>query len=264
LGDNYPRRLLFKIVNPTRIHNIELNYDAFKIVCPTQELAEYQKTLDERQKVADSDLSNLRNQRELSNIFETIADVLLAQGHYQDALDDYIKGLAIRKKLAISEPGDQKWQRDLSVSYERVGQVQQILEQPTEALDAFKSSLEIRQKLYLANRGAFLTQHDLADIYEKAGNVLKILNNNVVALQAYKISLPLRQGLADANPSNSVLQGELAISLYLTSTVSDAAAAKDALSKALQIVETLEKTQKLAVEQAGWPAFLRGEIAKLP
>ena len=69
--------------------------------------------------------------------------------------------------------------------------------------------------------------------------------------------------MADANPDNSGLQAELAISLYLTSTVSDAAAAKVALAKALQIVVTLEKAQKLTEEQASWPAFLRGEIAKL-
>jgi hypothetical protein len=34
LGDNYPRRLLFRIINPSRIHNIDLNYDAYRIVCP--------------------------------------------------------------------------------------------------------------------------------------------------------------------------------------------------------------------------------------
>jgi hypothetical protein len=34
LGDNFPRRLSFKIISPARIHNIDLNYDAYRIVCP--------------------------------------------------------------------------------------------------------------------------------------------------------------------------------------------------------------------------------------
>jgi tetratricopeptide (TPR) repeat protein len=263
LGGSYPKRLVFKLISPTRIHNVELNYDAFKIVCPAQEMAEYRSILDERQKVADSNPGNSGDQRELANILETIGNALFAQGNYLAALDDYSRALPIRTKLALGNPNDREWQRDLSVSHERIGQVHQALRHPSDALEAFSSSLKIRQSLYLANPGEFLTQHDLADTYEKVASILQALSYKSAALQAYAISLPLRQGMADANPDNSGLQAELAISLYLTSTVSDAAAAKVALAKALQIVVTLEKAQKLTEEQASWPAFLRGEIAKL-
>jgi hypothetical protein len=48
------------------------------------------------------------------------------------------------------------------------------------------------------------------------------------------------------------------------STVSEPAAAKDALRKSLAVVEALERDRKLTDVQKTWPAFLRGEIAKLP
>ena len=95
LSGNGSGRLAFKIVNPTRIHNIDQNYDAFRIVCPTQELDAYRKVLADRQRLADGDLGNLGYQHDLSNILETIADVFSAQGNYRGALDDYVKGLTI-------------------------------------------------------------------------------------------------------------------------------------------------------------------------
>jgi tetratricopeptide (TPR) repeat protein len=264
LGDSYPKRLVFKIISPTRIHNTELNYDAFKIVCPAQEMAEYRSILAERQKAVDSEPGNLSNQRELANILDATANALSAQEQYQAALDDYIKVMSIRAKLTLGNPGDREWQRDLSISYERIGQVHQILHHPSDALEAFSSSLEIRKKLYAAEPNALLCQHDLASTYEKVAGLLRVLNYKAAARQAYSMSLPLRQKMAEANPNNAGLQAELVISLYLTSTVSDAAEAKDALTKALQIVAALERAQKLTEEQATWPALLRAEIAKLP
>ncbi len=38
LSDEYPRQLKFRIVSPTRIHNPEMNYDAFRILCPSDEI----------------------------------------------------------------------------------------------------------------------------------------------------------------------------------------------------------------------------------
>jgi tetratricopeptide (TPR) repeat protein len=264
LGDSYPRRLSFRIVNPARIHNIDQNYDAFRIVCPAQELGAYQKMLADRQSLADSDAGNLGYQQDLSSTLETIAGVLSAQGEYRAALDDYIRSLTIRKKLVLSDPGHQGWQRDLSVSYERVGEVHQVLNQMAEALEAYGSSLAIRQKLHLTDRGAVWARYDLAAIFEKIGTALKMVNNAKVALAAYSQGLLLRQGLADADRDNAQLQGELAVSLYLTSTVSDASAAKEALTKALAILEALERSQKLTAAQVAWPDLIRGELAKLP
>jgi tetratricopeptide (TPR) repeat protein len=264
LGDNFPKRLSFKIINPVRIHNVDLGYDAFRIVCPAQELQGRQNELADRQKLADSDVGNLDHQRGLATSHIVVGDVLAAQGEHKSALEHYIGGAEIRKRLTISDPGNRAWQRDLSIGYDRIGQAHQILNQNAEALEAYKSSLAVRHKLYLANRRDFTGQHDLADSLERVAALLKTLGHGSVALEAYKQSLSLRQGLADANRDNAQLQSELAVSLYLTSTVSDAPAAKDTLTKALAVLEALERDHKLTPAQADWPRFVRGEIAKLP
>jgi hypothetical protein len=124
--------------------------------------------------------------------------------------------------------------------------------------------LTIRRKLVLSEPGHQGWRRDLSISYERVGQVHQKLNETKEALDAYKSSLALRQGLADANPGNAQLQGDLAVVLYLMSTVSDAPAAKDALTKALAILEALERDKKLTAAQVTWPNFIRGELAKLP
>jgi tetratricopeptide (TPR) repeat protein len=213
IGDNFRRRLPFKIINPVRIHNVEDNYDAFRIVCPAQELDAREKDLATRQRLADANSGNPQHQHALSASHIDMGDVLTAQGRHKAALEHYAAGLAI---LTRGDPANQAWRRDL------------------------------------------------AGIYERMGRVHKLQNENTEALDAYKQSLAFRQGLADANRGNAQLQSELAVTLYQMSTVSEPAAAKDALRKSLAVVEALERDRKLTDVQKTWPAFLRGEIAKLP
>jgi tetratricopeptide (TPR) repeat protein len=261
IGDNFPRRLPFKIINPVRIHNVEHNYDAFRIVCPAQELGTHQKDLAAKQQLAERDAGNAQRQRALSASHVEMGDVLAMQGRHGEALEQYAAGSGI---LARGDPNDPAWQSDLAGIYERLGLVHQSQNRNTEALEAYKSGLAIRQKLYLANRGDFATRHDLAGALERFGGLLKILKYTDHAFEAFRQELALRQGLADADRSNAQLQSELAVSLYLMGTVSEPAAAKEAMRQALAIVEALERDHKLTDAQLTWPAFLRSEIAKLP
>jgi tetratricopeptide (TPR) repeat protein len=261
LGDNFPRRLPFKIINPVRIRNVEHGYDAFRIVCPAQELGTHEKDLATRQQVAATNAGNPEHQRALSASHIDMGDVLATQGRHKEALEHYAKGSAI---LARGDTNNRAWQRDLAATYLRIGLVHQVQNESVEALEAYKSGLAILQKLYLANRRDFTAQHDLAGGLERVAGMLKVLSNSKLALEAFRQSLALRQELADANRDNAQLQSELAVSLYLMGTVSEPAAAKEAMRKALAIVETLERDRKLTDMQLTWPAFLRSEIAKLP
>jgi tetratricopeptide (TPR) repeat protein len=261
LGDNFPRRLPFKIINPVRIRNVEHGYDAFRIVCPAQELGTHEKDLATRQQLAAANAGNPEHQRALSASHIDMGDVLQAQGRHKAALDHYAAGSAI---LSRGDTNNRAWQRDLAGTFDRIGLIHQLQNENVEALEAYQSSLAILQKLYLANRTDFTAQHDLAGGLERVAGLLKVFNNNELALEACRQSLALRQGLADANRNNAQLQSELAFSLYLMGTVSEPAAAKDALRKSLAVVEALERDRKLTDAQKTWPAFLRGEIAKLP
>jgi hypothetical protein len=99
---------------------------------------------------------------------------------------------------------------------------------------------------------------------EQVGGALKSLNERARSLSYLNESLALRQRLADADRGNATLQIELFNILYWISAVSDTAKAKDALGKALAVLEALERGHKLTDDQVGWPKFIRGEIAKLP
>ncbi len=264
LPDNFPRRMQFKILNPTRIRNVDAGYEAFRIVCPAQEIELYQPVLAERQKLADSEPGNSKYQRDLANTLEEIASVLALQGQYRAALDEHAKGLKIRKTLSLGDPGNTDLQRVLSFGLERMGLLHQTLNEGREALEAFQSSLAIRRQLHRANPGDYATQHDLANALEQVGGALKSLNERARSLSYLNESLALRQRLADADRGNATLQIELFNILYWISAVSDTAKAKDALGKALAVLEALEREHKLTDDQVGWPKFIRGEIAKLP
>ena len=161
LGDNYPRRLSFKIVSPVRIRNTELNYDAFRVVCPAQELEGHQKELENRQRRAAADLGNLTNQRDLATSHIGMGDVLAAQGRHQAALEHYVRGSEIRRNLAVADPANRAWQHDLAFSYDRIGRAHQILGESAEALAAYQQSVLIRQRLADANRANAQLQSEL-------------------------------------------------------------------------------------------------------
>src|SRR5260370_1125856 len=110
LGGNNPGQLKFSIINPLRIHNTVQSYDAFRIVCPAQELEIFEKVLASWQRLADRDVSNLKNQHDLSNVLVTVGEVLSSQGKHQAALEDFVKSLMIRKKLVLSDPLNRGWQ----------------------------------------------------------------------------------------------------------------------------------------------------------
>ncbi len=54
LGPNWPKRLRFEIVNRTRIHNIDMNYDAFRMFCPDDELDIYSGSAGRRSNPAEA------------------------------------------------------------------------------------------------------------------------------------------------------------------------------------------------------------------
>jgi tetratricopeptide (TPR) repeat protein len=258
-------QLRFRIVSPTRIHNIDQNYDAFRIVCPQQELEFYRKDLAALQERADGSSDNVTYQHDLAEGHEKIGDILSSQADYRAALEEYAKAVVIRRKLALSDESNKAWQRDLAYSYTRVGDTSLILKDNDAAAQAHRSSLLIRDKLYQASRKDFTTQHDLAAGLERIAGILKILDKDKKTIHAaYRRAMQLREGLAAANPNNAILSMEAVLSLYFVSTVSDAPEVKDTLTKALAITTRLESEQRLPQEFAQWPAFLRAELAKVP
>ena len=76
-------------------------------------------------RLAKSEPGNAGWQRDLSMSYDTIGDVLVAQGNLPEALQSFRAGLDIRERLAKSEPDNAGWQRDLIVSYRKLAEIDQ-------------------------------------------------------------------------------------------------------------------------------------------
>jgi tetratricopeptide (TPR) repeat protein len=264
LGANFPKRLRFKAVNPTRIHNVELNYDATRILCPAQELDLVRGDLAEAARRADAEPANTGLKHDVADARERVGEALAGQGSDAAALEEFTKALAIRRALVRADETNKIWQRDLSISYQWIGLANTRLKQTEPALDALEASLAIRQKLYFANPTDITIQHDLAAAHERVADLLKLTDKGrPQALEEYRRAAKLRSDLALANPDNATFSTELVASLYFVSTVADAATAKDMLTKAVALVGFLERQQLLTPEQANWPSMLKAELAKL-
>jgi hypothetical protein len=264
LGDGFAKRMVFKTVNPTRIQDTEQDYDAFRIVCPERELILDRSELDRLRKLAESDPDNRTYQRALAAALDTLGEALSGQGDANGALAPFEESLETRRKLALDAPDNVLWQRELSSGYDQVGQTRLTLNRNAAALEAFQAGLAVRQKLYLGNRSDFAAQHDFALSLEEIGDTLMRLDDDrKPALETYDQALRLRVALANANPNDTALQLELAKTLYSISKASDRVGATESLNKALAILTTLERDQKLPMEMSYLPGLVRQDLTKL-
>ena len=264
LGDNFPKRLRFKPVSPTRIHNPELNYDATRILCPAQELTLVRADLAELTARADKEPGNMALRRDAADGMDRVGEALAGQGDLAAALDQFQQSLKLRLAVARGDEENKVWQRDISNTLQWLGIVRAGLKQNDVALDSLRSSLAIRQNLSSASPTDAVAKRDLAIAHERVGDMLKLIGDRRdEALQELRIALKLRSDLALADQNNTMLTTELIVALYKVSTVSDPAAAKDLLGKALILAEIMERQHRLAPDYANWPALLKAEIAKL-
>ena len=268
LGDRFPKRLRFKPVSPTRIRNVDANYDATRIVCPAQEL-----TLD-RAVVADlkdrvaaprsASTGNMTLQRDLANAIDRLGAALAGQGDLAGALAQYQDSLKLRLAIARTDDENRVWQRDLSSTLLLLGLARAGLKQDAAALDAYRSSLAIRLNLYSEKPTDAVASADLAFAHERIGDLLaRMGNTRAEARDEYQLALNQRSDLTMADPNNAQRTTELIVVMYKLGSLSDSAKAKVLLGKALELAELLDKSQSLAPEYADLPKFLKGELAKL-
>ena len=123
------------------------------------------------QKLAASDASNSRWQRDLSVSHNRIGDTQSAQGDLAGALKSYQAGMAIRQKLAASDPSNSQWQRDLSVSHNKIGNTQSAQNDLAGALTSYQAGMAIRQKLAASDPSNSQWQTDVAQSAWKIGTL---------------------------------------------------------------------------------------------
>jgi len=264
LGADYPKHLPFKIVSPVQIHNTQMNYDAYRVICPAGELAIHRRGLALLQQRAAANPSNNEYQGDVAQGIDKLAQVLQSQGHPAQAEPEFVKQVDFFQQLAQRDPANPAWQRGLIWAYVRLGDNRQVLEQHERARDAYQQALAVDARLLGGG-------HDDNDVFRSAfvseglGKSLKSLGpaNRAASREAFQRAARQFQGLAEKYPKNAQVKQNLSVCYYLLSTASDAEEAKLALQKALATAEELQREHKLPEESARLPDFLRLELAKV-
>ena len=257
------RPMRFKIINANRIHNIDENYDALRMVCPAEEIELLRKGVATRQQLADAEPGNVERLRELAVAYEKLGDAL-SNASNAEAVDIYRKMLEAFQRLAERAPENVEWQRGLAASHEKIANAFVMQQKAEPALEALIKANAIRRKLAEAAPDNAEMQRELAFSYESIADLLGAFNVRARALEVYQASLAIREKLAAGHQGNARFQSELVMTLYKISLVSDAPGAKAVLTRALSILDALSREQKLTQEQRGWPNLIRAALAKLP
>jgi hypothetical protein len=121
LGTEYTKQLIFKITSRTRMRNINVGYDAFRIICPAQELTIRQGELATLQKQANENPGNVEDQTALAGGFDKLGTALGAQGDFTNAFKNYDRELGVCQQLAQRRVANPDCQQRVAQSFEQLG-----------------------------------------------------------------------------------------------------------------------------------------------
>jgi tetratricopeptide (TPR) repeat protein len=279
LGDNYPKQLIFKITSPTRMRNTNIGYDAFRIICPAQELTIRRGDLGALQKQAGADPGNLAHQVELAGGYDKLGAAMAAQGDSANALIEFNAELNVYQNLATREPSNKTWQQKLAQASEQIGDLQfaqakafnqggnaqQSIERVTAALESYQKSLAIREQLLHASPDDVDAELKAAHVCTQIGTALYWSRHPADAANAIRQSVRLLQNVVDTHHDTPQIRVQLLWGLYSLSQLSDnKTEARDDLRKSLAIATKLDRENADPNEMIGVVTYLQDALAKLP
>jgi len=279
LGDAYPKQLVFKIVSPTRMRNTNLGYDAFRIICPAQEITIRKGELATLQKLATDNPGKLPQLVDLAGGFDKLGTALSAQNDSENALLQFNNELNIYQYLETREPANLAWQQKAAQLLEQIGDLQfeqakvsnqagntqQSVQQATAALGSYQKSLALREQLLHAAPEDVDAQLNAAHVLNQLGIALYWSRQVTVAANAFRQRVRLLENIIDTHHGTPQIQVQLIWALYALSLMSDnATEARDDLTKSLAIATELDNSHVDPDEMVGVVGFLQGALAKLP
>ena len=278
LGSEYPKKLTFKIVSRTRMRNTNIGYDAFRIICPAQELTIRRGEIANFEEEVNAHPGDLTRQADLAGGFNKLGTALAAQGDPANALIAFNNELYVYQNLETRDPGNKTWRQETAQSLEQVGNIefsqarasdqagnaQQSLQQSGAAIGAYQKSLAIREQLLHAaptDKDALL---DAAHASNQLGIALYWSRHQKEAGDAFRESVRLLESIMDTHQGSTQIRVELLWGLYSVSQVSsDATEASNALHKAIAIATELEHAPDVPPEMPGTVTFLQDALDKL-
>jgi tetratricopeptide (TPR) repeat protein len=200
----------------------------------------------------------------LSETHEKIGDVLITLARFDDAVDAYGRGIAIVEKFAEAESKYQAgWLIELAVRNLELGEALAKGNRTDASLKAYQAVRDAVARVTRIEAEGPALQERLAEVYRALGDTELDAGEVGQARHHYLKSAALLRDLADADPENVEMQSKFALSLWRLGHVFDPSFARQALCKALDIMEALARSDKLAADQQDWPKLLEQELAKL-
>jgi tetratricopeptide (TPR) repeat protein len=273
LGSQYTKQLIFKITSRTRMRNINVGYDAFRIICPAQELTIREGELATLQKQADANPGNADDQTALAGGFDKLGTAMTAQSDFANAFKNFDQELGICQQLAQHKPADQGCLARVAQSFEQLGNQEfnqaTTLDQAgdgqggtqaaTAAIASYQKDVTIRQQLLHSAPEDVDAQHNAALASNHAGIVLYWIGQNTAGIDAIRTAAQMLEKIAEAHPGETQVRVDLLWILYNLSQRSNVGTeAKDSLSKALAIATELAHEHGSPDNMPSVVTFLQG------
>jgi len=230
----------------------------------TSTLESYRDSFAIHEHLTKADPSNAEWQRDLAISYERIGDLLKAQGNFPDALRSYRDELPTWEDLVKKDSGNSQWLRGVAISYDRISDVLVAQGKLLDALQSYRDGVAAWERLMATNPDNAEWQGSVVLSYLRIGIILKAQGNRLDALKSYRNGLAVVEHVAELHPDDWRLLTLRALSLFYIGDVSDPSDARAALTRALVIVEPLERDGRLPAEQKNLPQLLRNKLDALP
>lgn len=192
----------------------------------TSALASYERGLDIRKKIAQSDSGPVAAGLGAAAYLQ-LGALHKLQGNSEKALGAYEAARDITEGLVDLNPTDEALQATLARSNRLIGQIQQEAKKLKEARASYQIGLDIATKLATARPDDPLRQAELAAAYEDMGSIEHDLidrskyteTGTEPSLKAYNASIDISRKLIAADPQNTAWQRNLAGTLEKTAMV---------------------------------------------
>lgn len=190
------------------------------------------------------------------------AALVMAADRYEllRPLDNAVNDARAIDAMIAAKPENPGWQSDSAIVRRKVAEAMQQRGDKEGALTIFQSALAISERLAAKEPGNRRWQAELATGHNRVADVQFALGRKAEALAGYRKSLEIMQALAAGGPSDPTGLWNLSLAYRQVAAMGDAPA--ENLSKALSILEALEKQGLLDQANAAAPQAARKELAE--
>jgi tetratricopeptide (TPR) repeat protein len=278
LGADFPKHLEFEIMSPLRVHNTTLNYDAFRIVCPEEEIQLLEGQLKTLKQRADVNPGTPVYKDDLAAGYEKLGQALDQANRPQQALTAFTSEIATYQNLVKLDSGSVLWPQHLGAAQKNLGDFHMIRFQALRsqtrsdnagtnaelqaAVAAYQADLNIRTQLVAAAPQDLAALRAAAMANADMGLVLSWYQF-AQCRQYFQQSVRILEKVVAANPASAEDNQALLGGWWSLAQVSDGPDKKAALSSALKVAETINRNHQLSESIGPEIEALRQQLAAL-